>query len=243
MTEPTDQLPRRPRPVRRRTRHLRRVGAGAVLALLAVTVGALVTNSPLDAATSGTGVTVEATGPTDTLTLGAPTAGAAPSTGALGSLDGGVGASGLDGDVLGTADGSTVPAPGTSPETPSADGTPPSETPVVLHPTLQLLAFGGQIGMPLLCSLAISSAGPALSDPGVSAVVGQILQACVTGANQGADALRSMDAQLSALAAVNPAVGPVLDQLAAELDAASTADAPFITYLIQISTLIRFFRG
>ena len=71
MTEPTDQLPRRPRPVRRRTRHLRRVGAGAVVALLAVTVGALVTNSPLDAATSGTGVTVEATGPTDTLTLGA----------------------------------------------------------------------------------------------------------------------------------------------------------------------------
>jgi hypothetical protein len=217
------------------------------VALVAVTVGALVTNSPLEAATSGTGVAVDRGGDGGTPDSGVPTDGTIPSPNPLGAIDGGLGGTGLD---LGTGGGAAVGGPGTvsfgekvaGADAP-AEGAAPSETTVIVHPTLQLLAFGGQIGMPLVCSLAIGGAGPALSAPGVSAAVGQILSACVAGANQGADSLRALDAQLTALAAINPAVGPALDQLATALEAASTADAPFVTYLLQISALIRFFRG
>jgi hypothetical protein len=241
VTEPTQPLPRRPRPARPRTRPLRRVGIGAVVALLAVTVGALVTNSPLDAATSGSGVSVDVAGTADAPATDVPTGGSVPSSSAFSPTDGGVGANDLDlgvGAVAGSV-GAAGPTPGGA----STGAAAPAESTVIVHPVLQLFAFGGQIGMPLICSLAIGGVGPALSDPGVSAVVGQILAACVSGANQGADSLRALDAQLSALAAINPAVGPVLDQLAAALDSASTADAPFLTYLLQISALVRFFRG
>jgi hypothetical protein len=253
MTETMPRSVARPRGAPRRHRGLRRLGTSAVVALLAVTVGSLATNRPLAVANSGAGVAVAPSpGPSNAVSSPAPSGPIEPSAAGglgLGAPLGGLGAGGPSGSAAlgaGGAAGSSASSPGvTGAGGVSGAGSSPSAAPgtVIVHPTLQLLAFGGQVGMPLLCTVAISAAGPALTDPGVSAVVAQIQQACVTGANQGADGLRALDQQLSALAAVNPAVRPVLDSLASSLDAAARVNAPFVTYLLQISALVRFFDG
>jgi hypothetical protein len=229
---------------------VRGAAALAAAALIAVTIGTLVVNDPISTAT-GTGL-----GPVDTTPALAapPTAAVAapavappalPPTTATDLADhldqslAGLGGS-VPTDVVAPPPPVAPPATGGAAGPGSAAETGPDRLTIV-SPTLQLLAFGGQIGMPLLCSLAAGSLGPALSDPGVSAVVGQIQTACVAMANQGADQLRALDDGLTALAAVDPAARAALDGLASALDAAAATDAPFARYFLQISALVRFF--
>jgi hypothetical protein len=250
--DPIEPAPRRGRRPSRRRAALRGGAALGAAAIIAVTVATLVVNDPLDTSV-GTGLGPVATVPPAPSTTGVdgPASAPAPSQTAAGSgQDGGslgalgaLGGSGLDDSVaIGApapaATGTPVASSGGAGETPAPAG---PDRLTIVSPTLQLLAFGGQIGMPLLCSLAAGTLGPALSDPGVSAVVGQIHTTCVSMANQGADQLRALDDSLTALAAVDPAARSALTGLATELDAAAATQAPFARYLLQISALVRFF--
>jgi hypothetical protein len=249
--DPTELVPRRGRRPSRRRAALRGGAALGAAALIAVTVGTLAVNDPLDTSV-GTGLGPVAATPPPPSTAGVE--GPAPASpasqigaggqdgGSLGAL-GALGGSGLEdslaiGAPAPTATGAPATSGGSAGETPAPAG---PDRLTVVSPTLQLLAFGGQIGMPLLCSLAAGTLGPALSDPGVSAVVGQIHTTCVSMANQGADQLRALDDSLTALAAVDPAARAALDGLATALDTAAATDAPFARYLLQISALVRFF--
>jgi hypothetical protein len=108
---------------------------------------------------------------------------------------------------------------------------------------LSVLEFGTSIGAPLVCAVATGAVGPYLTNPQLSAIVSQILSACQNGANEGALTLQQIDQRLSALAAVNPLVRPMLEQLATSLQQASTSQVPFASSLAQLAALVRFFEG
>jgi uncharacterized phage infection (PIP) family protein YhgE len=108
---------------------------------------------------------------------------------------------------------------------------------------LSVLEFGTSVGTPLVCEVAIGAVGPYLTNPQLSAIVSQILSACQNGANEGTVTLQQIDQRLSALAAVNPLVRPMLDQLATSLQQASTSQAPFEGSLAQLAALVQFFEG
>jgi hypothetical protein len=113
----------------------------------------------------------------------------------------------------------------------------------LVSPTLSVLEFGTSIGAPLVCAVATGAVGPYLTNPQLSAIVSQILSACQNGANEGALTLQQIDQRLSALAAVNPLVRPMLEQLATSLQQASTSQVPFASSLAQLGALVRFFEG
>jgi hypothetical protein len=239
--------PAQPRPRRRRRSSALGGGTIAAAALMVAAVATLAGNDPLAVATE----------PAFDLE---PSSGASPSPAANGSVPttvaGGVAGSPGRGFTAasptgGRGDGEvpTIPAeaaappaaPGGGDAAPPSTPDPEAATPAVVSPVLQFFAFGGRVGMPLVCSLTAGAAGPALTDPAVAAIAGEIVSSCASSANQGADALLELDRNLAALAAANPVVQPALDELAASLEAAR--DVPFGRSLVQLAALVRFLRG
>jgi small-conductance mechanosensitive channel len=113
----------------------------------------------------------------------------------------------------------------------------------LVSPTLSVLEFGAAVGAPFVCEVATASVAPYLTNPQLSAIISQIVSACQNASNQGTLTLKQMDQRLSALAAVNPTVRPLLDQLAASLQEASNSQVPFAGSLLQLAALVKFFDG
>jgi small-conductance mechanosensitive channel len=113
----------------------------------------------------------------------------------------------------------------------------------LVSPTLSVLEFGATVGTPLVCEVATGAVGPYLTNPQLSAIISQIVSACLDASHQGTLTLKQIDQGLNALAAVNPTVRPLLDQLAASLQQASNTQAPFAGSLAQLATLVKFFEG
>jgi small-conductance mechanosensitive channel len=113
----------------------------------------------------------------------------------------------------------------------------------LVSPTLSVLEFGAAVGTPLVCEVATGVVGPYLTNPQLSAILSQIVSACQNSSNQGTVTLKQIDRRLSALAAVNPTVRPLLDQLAASLQQAGNSQVPFAGSLAQLAALVKFFEG
>jgi hypothetical protein len=151
--------------------------------------------------------------------------------------------------------GSTSAGQGSAPSAPSDNATgvddpfrappgPPGSTDVAIASgVLKTFAFGSQVGLPLICNVAAGSVISGVPDPALAEVVGTIASSCVEFGNQGAAALTALNEQLSALAAINPAVAPLIVSLADTFNTAGNADVPFADALLSIGELIRFFTG
>jgi small-conductance mechanosensitive channel len=113
----------------------------------------------------------------------------------------------------------------------------------IVSPTLSVFEFGAAVGTPLVCEVAAGAVGPYLTNPQLSAILSQIVSACQNASNQGTVTLKQIDQRLSALAAINPTVRPLLDQLAASLQQASNSQVPFAGSLAELAALVKFFEG
>jgi hypothetical protein len=105
------------------------------------------------------------------------------------------------------------------------------------------MALGGQVAVPLVCSVAAGAAGSNITDPTISAVVANVVASCASTANKGADALRTLDTNLAQLAVINPAVRPLLTQLAAAFKQAAGSGVPFVQSVEDLAALLQFLNG
>jgi hypothetical protein len=114
----------------------------------------------------------------------------------------------------------------------------------VLGTVLQASAFGSHVVLPLLCGVTIGAFGPFLTDPNVAQLATTISSSCVKYGNEGQAAFTALNNNLSALAAANPAVDPLIAQLAKMFNTVgSGGGVPFASSLIELGQLISFFEG
>jgi hypothetical protein len=97
------------------------------------------------------------------------------------------------------------------------------------------------VGLPLLCNIAASAVTSGIPDANVAAVAGQITLACAEASTQGVSGIDAVSKRLSALAVANPAVDPVIAQLAKIIGAAGTG-SPVEQFFRQVEALILFFK-
>jgi hypothetical protein len=183
---------------------------------------ALALPAPATAAPPTPAVGATATAPTG---LSAPTPGLVPTES---------GASTPPVSSSGAATGGVVP--GSPPATPAKVA--------VVSAVLSTFSFGSKIGLPLLCGVAIGAVGQFLTNPALSSVATTISSSCAMFGNQGSAALTQLNQQLAALAAVDPAVDPVLQQLAGVFNgAAANSSIPFAAEVGEVAGLLNFFSG
>jgi hypothetical protein len=211
----------------------------AVIAPLAGTSG----GSP--GATASTPAASAGSGGSDASTGGAPLAastGPADDVGAVAARSPGPAAS-TPGPAPGPAL-STAPSGSSTGPTTTTTAAPGTASPAVVSGVLDVFAFGSEIGLPLLCGVAVGAAGPALADPALAQVATTIGSSCTSFGNEGSAALTKLDQQLSALAAANPAVDPVVDGIASIFNGAgSDTSIPFADEMTELGQLVQFFGG
>jgi hypothetical protein len=115
----------------------------------------------------------------------------------------------------------------------------------VVSPTLDMMAAGSEIGLPLACLTAIGTLGAASNQLGP--VLSPMAAACTQLAAQGAQGFRQLNGRLAPLAVANPVLNPVLEAMAKA--AASLAEqhgreiAPLGPVVATGAADIRFFEG
>lgn len=166
------------------------------------------------------------------------------------SPTGGSDAGGASGSGTSGGDGGSGPAPApggdfdSDPFTPPPTGPPADSTDVaVASGVLKTFAFGSQVGLPLLCSVAASAVISGAPDPTVAQTAGTIASSCVEFGNQGHESLTALNQQLEALEAINPAATPIINALADTFNSAGSQDVPFADSITSIGELVRFFSG
>jgi hypothetical protein len=164
------------------------------------------------------------------------------SSGALSQSSTG-GATGSSSSGTGSVLPSPIPSPSPSPS-PGSGPRAPSQNVAVVSNILQASAFGSHVVLPLLCGVAIGGFGPFLANPALAKLATTISSSCVVYGNDGAAAFTAMNKSLAALAAANPALDPLIAQLAKMFNTiGSTGGVPFASSLIQLAQFIAFFEG
>jgi hypothetical protein len=210
----------------------------AVVAVGALAIGDDATGSqPLSVVSPTTG------GPTTTVVpsiAGSPAADVARLEQALAPVFGGTAPTITDAGAI---------APPLSADAGTAGGAaPPADTAgsgrvAVVSGTLYSFAFGSKVALPLVCNAAVGGLTTAVTDPNVARVLTQISQSCTEYGNQGSDALLGLEQDLRSLAAANPALDPLIEQLTGLLTAAADSGAPFADSVRQLVALVDFFRS
>jgi hypothetical protein len=141
----------------------------------------------------------------------------------------------------------TAPGPTGNTSVPENPSTPTTATPgsvALASGVLKISAFGSNIGLPLLCNVAIGSLGPVLTNAAVSQLAAAITSSCITSGQQGSAALMQLNTHLGALAVADPALDPAISALANAFDGAgSQSGVPFASSLIAMGNIITFFVG
>ena len=126
----------------------------------------------------------------------------------------------------------------------SSAATGPSSSVALVSPLLTSFAFGSQLGLPLVCEVAAGSIGPFLTNPSLGKIVLTIVDSCQQAGVEGKTSLEALNAKLGALAAVDPAVDPLLTKLAAVFDQLATNSAiPFASSILDLANLVAFFES
>jgi hypothetical protein len=132
----------------------------------------------------------------------------------------------------------------------SADQSPPQAA--VVSPTLAMMDFGDTVGFGLMCQTGISIVSAAGAQiPGAATSLAPLISRLDQGCNEmsaaGDTFLKSAERGVGPLAALNPAVNPVIEILANGAAQAGTSFAdslgPFAPTMVQSATFIRFFEG
>jgi len=261
----TGHSPRRTGARRTRSRVVRAAGSLAVVVFALTAVVALATDNLHPRGKGEALATVGGSfGPVGVSTPGLGSGGAGGlATGAGSSAAGASPASGVPqtgaGSVTGPASGGSATGgrssggAGSSPSTggtgsPGGGATPTtsagSPSVAVASGLLDITAFGSNIGLPLLCNVAIGSLGPVLTNPAVSDVAAAVTSSCVADGTSGSVALLALNSKLAALAVANPALDPAITGLADAFNSAgSQSGVPFASSLIAMSNIIAFFVG
>ena len=113
----------------------------------------------------------------------------------------------------------------------------------VISPTLSFLTFGSSVGLPLACGVASGLIASSVPDPNVAATITTITTSCKDYGASGSEAIKQLDTALGALAATNPATVPAIEAFASILDGLAQPGVPFLRFLNQLGSLIRFFKG
>ena len=114
----------------------------------------------------------------------------------------------------------------------------------VVTPLLSTSSFATSTGVPVLCGLMASATGPFVSKPQLAAIASAITSSCNQFGNEGTTALDGLNQQLGALAAINPAIDPLLEQLSTIFETAgSSQNLPFTANILYLVQLIAFFHG
>jgi hypothetical protein len=122
---------------------------------------------------------------------------------------------------------------------------------VFISPTLRIFKFGTAAGMPLTCSTAVSAVGQVAAGAGLSQTVAepitQIAVQCGQYAAQFTGYIDQGRAAVAPLAAINPALNPVIDALAAGLRQAGhdygASIAPFGPTVTESAATVEYFKG
>ena len=125
------------------------------------------------------------------------------------------------------------------------------QSPVLVGPTLQILTFGNNIGLPLGCQLATSAIGAGAAEYGFGSAVGPVVQAgnngCTMVSAQGAAGLEQATTASQPLSALNPTVNPMIGQAADSVTMVGTEYgeelSPFGPTVAGLGGTINFFQG
>jgi hypothetical protein len=245
----------------------RLVRAGSILAAMtfgAFAIAAMASKNPKDQASGLQQITTPLVG--DGTPAGPPSSGAAGSSNPGGvpaapsdtsALAGGSGVGNAGGSSpansaaaasagdSGQSAGSAGSTTGSGAGSGAGPSTPTSNSKVaVVSGLLSTSSFATKSGVPLLCGVAASATGPFAANQQMADVVATITSTCNQLGNQGTTTITALNQQLAALAAINPAVDPLLDQLAATFNqAGSNQTLPFVATLAYFVQLVQFFHG
>ncbi|HVX18749.1 MAG TPA: hypothetical protein VHA73_12015 [Acidimicrobiales bacterium] len=114
----------------------------------------------------------------------------------------------------------------------------------VLGGLLATGAFATNTGMPLVCGVAATATGTFTKTSQMAQLASAITSGCAEAGSSGTEAIQKVSDNLEALAALNPALDPMVDQFVQLFNQiAANPDVPFVGSMTDLARLIQFFHS